>query len=121
MRNPTRGRPIVALIAAYAVALQALLWPLSLAASHPLQASLCSEASATTGGPAPAGHDSSCPCAAGCGMQCCVRTFVGPARAAVVLVLRPTGAITLTPTRMLAPVIRVANRSPQVPRAPPAI
>ena len=119
MRNPARGRPVIALIAAYAVALHGLLWPLALAAGHPLQASLCTEVSATTGTPAPAGHDNGCSCAAGCGMQCCVQTFVGPPQSIVVLNL--TRAVAMTPAAVFAPVVRLADRSPVVPRAPPAI
>jgi hypothetical protein len=119
MRNPARGGPVVALIAAYAVALQGLLWPLALAAGHPLQTSLCSEAAATSGTPAPARHDNGCPCAAGCGMQCCVQTFVGPPQ--TVIALQLTRAVAMTPAPVLAPVVRLADRSPQVPRAPPAL
>jgi len=118
MRNPARGRPVVALIVAYAVALQALLWPLQLAAG-PLQAGLCAKASTTTGAPPPAGHDGGCPCAAGCGMQCCGQTFVGPPQ--TVIALQLTRAVAMTPAPVLAPVVRLADRSPQVPRAPPAL
>lgn len=120
MRKPARGRSVIALIAAYAVVLQALLWPLALAAGHPLQASLCIEASATTGGaPAPAGHDNGCPCAAGCGMQCYVQTFVGPPQTVIALQFTRAVAVTLAP--VLAPVVCLADRSPQIPRAPPAL
>ena len=34
--------------------------------------------SSADGSSSPAGHDSGCPCAAGCGMQCCAQTLAGP-------------------------------------------
>src|SRR5664279_118193 len=72
------SRRIIALIAAYVVALQALLLPLSVAAGSPFESSLCAAAASVDHAPSPAGHDGGCPCAAGCGMQCCLQTFVSP-------------------------------------------
>src|SRR5664279_2105946 len=112
------SRRIIALIAAYVVALQALLLPLSVAAGSPFESSLCAAAASVDHAPSPAGHDGGCPCAAGCGMQCCLQTFVSPTQTMVVFDL--TRAIAMAPAPAIDPVIRVADRSPQVPRAPPA-
>lgn len=109
---PTRR--IVALIAAYVVALQALLLPLSVAAGSPFQASPCSEAS----GGAPVQHDTGCPCAAGCGMQCCVQSLLGPPQTGVAL--HRTGVTVVAQPVMFVSVVRIAHRSPHSPRAPPA-
>lgn len=111
-----RARRIVALIAAYVVASQALLLPLSVAASSPLQASLCSE-TANANGP-PVQHDTGCPCAAGCGMQCCAQSLLGTPQIAVAL--HRTGAITVTSPVTFNSIVRIAHRRPQIPRAPPA-
>ena len=118
MSKTIRTRRIIALIAAYVVALQALLLPLSMAAASPFATSLCAAVSDGSSH-APAGHDSGCPCAAGCGMQCCAQIFVGPAQ--IVVVHGVAAAVTLMPARALGPIIRVAYRSPQIPRAPPTV
>ena len=119
MSKSVRSRRLIALAAAYVVALQALLLPLSMAAASPFASSLCAAAASDIGSHAPAGHDSGCPCAAGCGMQCCVQTLASPPPVTV----RPglTRAIIMTPAPAIEPVIRLADRSPQVPRAPPAV
>jgi hypothetical protein len=67
MSKSLRCRHVIALAAAYVVALQALLLPLSVAAGSPFHSSLCAAAAATDGLPQPTGHDGGCPCAAGCG------------------------------------------------------
>jgi hypothetical protein len=118
MRKSKRSRRIIALIAAYVVALQALLLPLSVAAGGPFESSLCAAAAPVDHAPSPAGHDSGCPCAAGCGTQCCVQTLAGPP---VVVTLHLTRAIAMTPAPAIEPIVRVADRNPQVPRAPPAV
>lgn len=119
MSESARTRRGIALIAAYVVALQALLLPLSVAAGGPFAASLCAAASSADGWPSPAGHDPGCPCAAGCGMQCCAQTLAGPPQViSVKLDLARVIAMTLPPA--IEPVIRSTDRSPQVPRAPPA-
>lgn len=117
MSESTRSRRVIALFAAYVVALQALLLPLSVAAG-PFKATLCAAAMSDDGSPTPAGHDSGCPCAAGCGTQCCVQTLAGPPVVAVMLDL--TCAIAMAPAPAIEPIFRVADRSPQIPRAPPA-
>jgi hypothetical protein len=119
MSKSKRSRRIIALIAAYVVALQALLLPLSVAAASPFESSLCAAAASVDHEPSPAGHDSGCPCAAGCGTQCSLQTFVSPTQTMVAFDL--TRVITLAPAPAIEPVIRVADRNPQVPRAPPAV
>ncbi len=116
MSKPLRARRVVALVAAYVVALQALLLPLSLAAAGLLQSSLCSEA--TSAGGSPAKHETGCPCAAGCGTSCCAQTLLGPPQ--ITVALGPTRAVAIGPAYAIAPVVRLADRSPQIPRAPPA-
>jgi hypothetical protein len=74
MTESARSRGFIALIAAYAVALQALLLPLSVAAGAQ-SSGLC--LSAASNGQ-PAGDQSGCPCAAGCGLQCCAQTSLLP-------------------------------------------
>jgi hypothetical protein len=119
MRERGRSRQIIALAAAYVVALQALLLPLSLAAGASPDFSLCSAATSTAGPQSGGGHDGSgCPCAAGCGMQCCVHALAGPPQAVIVLAL--TSTAWLTPPPAFAQVARPWLRSPQLARAPPA-
>ncbi|MCF8477902.1 MAG: hypothetical protein K9G60_12810 [Pseudolabrys sp.] len=116
MRKPVPSRRLVALAAAYVVALQALLLPLAVAAGSPLIGVLCTSSPVDT--QAPVGHESGCGCAAGCGMQCGVQALApppqvtaGPAR---------TSGYVLTATPALLPVVRPVERGPQIPRAPPA-
>ncbi len=116
MSEYTRTWRVVALLAAYVVALQALLLPLSVAAGSPFKTSFCAATNSVGG--APAGHDSGCPCAAGCGTQCCVQTLASPPQA-VAVKLGLTCVIATASVRATVPVIRVADRHPQVPRAPP--
>jgi len=117
MSKTVRARQISALVAAYVVALQALLLPLSVAAASPFETSLCAAAMSANGAPSPASHDTGCPCAAGCAMQCCAQTLAGPAQ--ITITCGATRAIALTPAPAIEPVIRLADRSPQIPRAPP--
>jgi hypothetical protein len=119
MRQPLRSRRIVALAAAYVVALQASLLPLSLAVGASPGTSLCSAATSAAGPQSGTGHGGSgCPCAAGCGMQCGIHALAGSPQAAIVLAL--TGAARLTPPPALTQVARSWLRSPQLARAPPA-
>jgi len=110
-------RRLFALAAIYIVVLQALLLPLAVAAADPLADSLCLSASADTHGNS--GHDTGCPCAAGCGTQCCGQGVVGAAPGS--LVIASTLAGVLTPAVVLEPVLPPAERHPQNPRAPPAV
>ncbi|MGN6570872.1 MAG: hypothetical protein ACTHLO_05610 [Pseudolabrys sp.] len=113
---PRFSRSLIALAAAYLVALQALILPLSLPADAAAHAGgLCITAPE---GSAPAGQDHGCPCAAGCGMQCHAPAL-GAGASAHLPVLRLTIAAVLAPaplTHPPAPVIR----GPQMPRGPPA-
>jgi hypothetical protein len=115
MDSPVRSRRIIALFAAYVVALQALGLPLSVAAGAPFSASLCASSAE---GSQPASHETGCPCAAGCGMQCCAQALIGPPQVAVALAL--TYARATTPSPAIEPIARPAAKGPQVPRAPPA-
>jgi hypothetical protein len=118
MRELFQSRRLVALAAAYVVALQASLLPLSIAAGGAFDSGFCIAATSVDGSPPPAGHDTGCPCAAGCGTQCCAQALAGPPR--VVVAFGPTRSIAKLPAPAIAPVIRSADRSPQLPRAPPA-
>ncbi|MGZ5841865.1 MAG: hypothetical protein ACXWJ8_07995 [Xanthobacteraceae bacterium] len=115
MSHPFRSRRIVALVAAYVVALQALLLPLSVAPPPP-DASLCASA-----GPASPhsgdGHATGCPCAAGCGTQCCVNAMAGPPPA--IVVHAPATIAKLAPPRAILTAARPHLHSPQLARAPP--
>jgi hypothetical protein len=117
MSESVRSRRVVALLAAYVVALQALLLPLSVAAGTPAGSSLCASA-ASTSGSLPASHQPGCPCAAGCGMQCCAQAAVGPPPQ-IGIALAVTRAIAMTPALIGEPVQRPSDFGPQVPRAPP--
>jgi hypothetical protein len=100
------------------IALQALRLALSVAVgSSPFFSSLCL-AGTSVASSSPADHQTGCPCAAGCGMQCCVHVLAGPPQASAVLDLTRVGVL-MRPAAIEA-VIRAAVRSPQVARAPPA-
>jgi hypothetical protein len=118
MSQPRRSRPFIALAAAYVIALQALLLPLSVAVGGSPFFSLCSAGASVASSQSPAGHPTGCPCAAGCGMQCCAHALAGPPQALIALDLAQVGALLSPPA--LEPVIRLAVRSPQLARAPPA-
>ena len=114
MSQPKPARRVIALIAAYVVALQALLLPLSVAAGGPLQTSLCSE----TSNGAPVKHDGGCPCAAGCGMQCHMPALAGPPQIAIADL--PVRSVGMNAAPVFDPVVRIADRGPHSQRAPPA-
>lgn len=116
MSPSNRSRRIVALIAAYVVALQALLLPLSVAAGSNFDAVLCVTSSAVNS-QHPANGDTGCACAAGCGMQCCPQALAGPPQIGVALGL--TRASAMLPAPVLEPAARPSPKGPQVPRAPP--
>ena len=118
MSESARSRRVIALAAAYVVALQALLLPMSVAAGGPFESSLCAAAAPVDGSPSPAGHDSGCPCAAGCGTQCCVQTLAGPPQ--VTIAYRHTGFSVFAPLPSIEAAIRPVIRGPQFPRGPPA-
>jgi len=117
MRKSTNSRRVITLIAAYVVALQALLLPASIASGTPIDASVCAAATSAAGSHAPASHDTGCACTAGCGMQCCGQAQGGPPQILIILALTRARAILSPPAISLG--VRPAERSPQVPRAPP--
>lgn len=117
MGDGFRKRRLIALIAAYVVALQALLLPLSVAAAGPFATSLCS--SASLDGSQPSGsHQNGCPCAGGCGMHCCAHAFVPPPQ--VVVVVAEVYSNLAKPALAPEPISRPFERRPQIPRGPPA-
>jgi hypothetical protein len=116
--NRTRRR-IIALAAAYVMGLQALLLPLSVAVGGLAAGTLCTSSGSAAGSQGPAGRsDTSCPCAAGCGMQCCAHVLAGPPHAVIALGLSAAGDLLPAPAIDAAP--RPAWHGPQLARAPPA-
>jgi len=115
MKKRVRSRRIIALAAAYVVALQALLLPLSVAASGPFAAGICAS---SIDGPQAPGHDSGCPCAAGCGMACCAQAPIGPPQG--VMALFAAYVRVTAPALAIEAFVRPAAKGPQIPRAPPA-
>jgi hypothetical protein len=118
MNQPVRSRRLIAVVAAYVVALQALLLPLSLPIGGMLDASLCAAAQTVANAPSPAGDTSGCPCAAGCGMPCCVHALGGPLQRAIALAVLPSTVAVLATAPGRAVHIS-ERRQPQNPRAPP--
>jgi hypothetical protein len=114
MRNRKRSRPVVALVAAYVVALQALLLPFSVAAAGPLFAVLCSGSVSDQGPVAPAGHAAAC---AGCGMQCGSVAALPPPEPGIAPADRWTFTGRHAPVLVAA--VAAPHRGPQIPRAPP--
>ncbi|MFZ0844828.1 MAG: hypothetical protein WAM62_03490 [Pseudolabrys sp.] len=115
MKKRVRSRRIIALAAAYVVALQALILPLSVAAGGPFAVGICAS---SVDAPEAPGHDSGCPCAAGCGMACCVQALIGPPQGAVALFAAYVRVT--TPGPATDAFVRPSPKGPQIPRAPPA-
>lgn len=120
MGDNFRSRRWLALIAAYVVALQAVLLPLSVAAAGPFGAAPCSAAHATDNGTqAPAGGQNGCPCAAGCGALCCAHAVLLAPEPAVIVAV-PQAFIPVPAPRLRAfSVARAPDWRPQAPRGPP--
>jgi hypothetical protein len=97
------------------VALQALLLPLSVAAGAP-DVSLCTSASSASPHSGD-GHATGCPCAAGCGTQCCVNAMADPPPAMVVHA--PAAIAKFTPAPAIVSAARPHLHAPQLARAPP--
>lgn len=116
MSTPVRSRRLIALLASYVVALQALLLPLTVAAFAAPDAGICFSAASDVSHQ-PAGHDTGCACAAGCGMQCCAAALGAPPRPEIAPRLARVSAVEppLTP-EIMGP---HSARSPHSPRAPP--
>jgi hypothetical protein len=118
MRGFDHPRRLVALAAAYLIVLQVLLLPLSVTLGGGTDFSLCSSAASAASSQSPANHQTGCPCAAGCGMQCCVHAFGGPPQAFLAIEPTPVDARPLPPA--LAPVVHLTVRTPQFARGPPS-
>jgi hypothetical protein len=111
MRTRHLSRRLVGLLAAYLVALPALILPLAMPAAA-ASISLCATEHGT-----PSGHDPACPCAAVCGMQC-----PAPALAAGEAAPLPAPQWRVVAVVRPAPLVAVsaqAVRRPQLPRGPP--
>ncbi len=113
-----RSRRLIALLAAYVVALQGLLLPLTLVAYAAPESVLCTTTGPET--PQPAGHDTGCACAAGCGMQCGASTLAGPPAQALIAA-RTADAIVTVPLLSVRVAILSPDGTPHSPRAPPAV
>lgn len=119
MRGTSHLRRLLAVAAAYVVALQLVLLPLTLAAANPLSGPLCSQAASNVSVPAdPRKADTGCACAAGCGMQCCAGAALAPPSSAHVV--DRNALWTLTPAAVFGTAALAQVRSPHNPRAPPA-
>lgn len=115
MNRSSLYRRYFSLVAIYMVVLQALLLPLSVAAGALPGEGPCISSTADTH--KPAGHETGCPCAAGCGTQCCAQGVAAAAPGATVY--DPKYAWRLTPILELEAAAQAATRHPQIPRAPP--
>jgi hypothetical protein len=117
MSKHMRRRQVCALFVAYVVALQALLLPLSVAASGSFTNGLCSAPSADTSQGSGSRDVAGYVCAAGCGVSCCAQALDVPPGVIDVLV---TEARPFAAALPIAPPIRSISKGPQIPRAPPA-
>ncbi len=108
-------RRLFALAAVYVVVLQALLLPLAVSAGAVHAEALCLSSGAET--PMPAGNETGCPCAAGCGTQCCAQALSGATPGATAY--DPEKSWRLSPDFDLEAARQAAVRHPQIPRAPP--
>jgi len=115
MRKFFPVRRLLALAAAYVVALQLALLPLTVAAGPARSAPLCSELAGTSD---PVKADAGCACAAGCGVQCCAPGYPAAPTAAVSLERKPAGVLGPAPTFVSFAVGQ--ERGPHNPRAPPS-
>jgi len=109
---------VLALAAAYVVVLQALLLPLTVAATHARAADsmLCMNSVPADG--EPAAPNQGCGCAAGCGMHCGTSAMGTPPDGFVFKIrLSAQAAAPSSPPEAAA---RTAGKQPQNPRAPPS-
>jgi hypothetical protein len=118
MNRRPRTLRIIALLAAYVMGLQALLLPLSVAAGGSLSFTICSSVASVGSPQAPADHDTGCPCAAGCGMQCGAHALAPPPEVAIADLTRDADVAASLPLRIEV-VHRPVVRGPQLPRPPP--
>jgi hypothetical protein len=116
MTESARSQGFIAVFAAYVLALQALLLPLSVLAGAP-GSTLCLSA-ASSGAGQPTDHPSGCPCAAGCGLQCCAQTSVLPPQ---IVVARAVAQVAASLPSYLGEQFQPAGDfGSHHPRAPPA-
>lgn len=118
MSKPVRSRRLIVLFAAYVVALQGFLLPLTLAAFATPETVLCTAAGEASR--QPAGGDTGCGCAAGCGTQCCTPSLSAPPAQAE-LVPYITGATLVAPPLAVVAAPRAPDHNPHCPRAPPVV
>ena len=111
-------RRLIGLAAAYLVAAQVILLPLSIASASQLLSAICTSAPGGAPSHQPADSTDGCGCAAACGTLCCASAALdGPAVAdfaatpAVVQVLGPTVAVVTGG--------RADSRGAHHPRGPP--
>jgi hypothetical protein len=117
MRNRFRASRLIGLLAAYVIALQALLLPLSVAAGAFAGEALC--LASADGTHQPADQDSPHPCAAGCGMHCNAQAFAAPPLSKFAPVSTETGAP--TPLAAIEAPFQRTGRDAHAARAPPAV
>ena len=120
MGDTFRSRRWIALIAAYVVALQAVLLPLSVATAGPFAISLCSPHATSNGAPRPADGQSGCPCAAGCGMLCGAHAVLTPEPVVFAAEAQEFGPAPAPILRPMA-VVRAPGWRPQAARGPPRV
>lgn len=118
MSRSSRSRRLIALFAAYVVALQGLLLPLTVAAFAAPENVLCTAAGERS--PPTSGHDSGCVCAAGCGMQCGTLSLAD-APSQDVVVLRTAQGVLVPPQLAIPSIARPDDGIPHSPRAPPFV
>jgi hypothetical protein len=117
MRDPSRVRVSITLIAVYVIALQALLLPSSLAAAVPFVASDC--VSVPDAGNVSPVNQSGCPCAGGCGIQYCTHALTAPTPIVFGAAHAYAGAVATEV--LLFGVVPPLTHRPQIPRAPPFV
>lgn len=120
MGDTFRSRRWIALIAAYVVALQAVMLPLSAMAAAPFAASLCSAHAASDRAPLPADEQGGCPCAAGCGTLCCTHAVLAPEPAVIASGAEVFGPVALPHLYPMGAALAPDWR-PQAPRGPPPV
>ena len=112
MRKTARLRSVVSLIAAYALALQGLLLPISVATAAPLAGVNCL---AAQGGHSSPAQQTACICAATCA-GCCADLGPPPVFTVATVVSGASGPLIV---QKLVPLHWLAIHGPQIPRAPP--
>jgi hypothetical protein len=118
MRAHGFGGRLIGVLAAYLVALQAVVVPLSIAPTAAFAGSLCLSDHSSDPARPPAGHDQNCPCCAGCGLLCHAPALAGDT-ADLFPALRLRAAIIVVPA-LVAAAPRPAIPFAQMARGPPA-